>query len=154
MTRRRASKYATTTSLNRQHDYGPDSQQPDVSPAELRRLCFEFYNKEVVVTQDEAQQIEADTREQAEVNLWYHHRRLQVTSSNFGKIAKRRTTTPVAAQVKNLLCAETLDTKAIRWGRMHEDNVRKVYIEHLAENGHPNAMVSRLAWSSMLMSHA
>ena len=129
--------------LNSQHDYGPNSQQPDVPPAELRLLCSEFYQREVVVTPVEAQQIEADTQGQAEAKLWYHHRRLRVTSSNFGKIAKRRATTPVAAQVKCLLYGKNLETKAIRWGRSHEDEARKAYVQYLAENGHPDATVSK-----------
>ena len=129
--------------LNSQHDYGPNSQQPDVPPAELHLLCSEFYQREVVVTPVEAQQIETDTQGQAEAKLWYHHRRLRVTSSNFGKIAKRRATTPVAAQVKCLLYGKNLETKAIRWGCSHEDDARKAYVQYLAENGHPDATVSK-----------
>ena len=123
--------------LNSQHDYGPNSQQPDVPPAELRLLCSEFF------TPVEAQQIEADTQGQAEAKQWYHHRRLRVTSSNFDKIAKRRATTPVAAQVKCLLYGKNLETKAIRWGRTHEDNTQKAYVQYLTEKGHPDATVSK-----------
>ena len=48
-TQRQSSKYTTSSS---QHHYGPDSQQPDASPDELERLCREYFEREVQVTEE------------------------------------------------------------------------------------------------------
>ena len=66
---RQKSKYVSSTSL--QHHYGLSSQQPDVSPEELDRLCLEFYRREVSVTAEQAQAIEGATQQQSELQYWY-----------------------------------------------------------------------------------
>ena len=67
---RKSSKYIKTPSL--QHDYGPDSQQPDVTPDELDRLCSEFFERDVRVTVDQARNIEGATKQQSDTPEWYH----------------------------------------------------------------------------------
>ena len=42
---RKSSKYVKSPPL--QHDYGPNSQQPDATPEELDHLCSEFFECEV-----------------------------------------------------------------------------------------------------------
>ena len=72
------------------------------------------------MTEQQAEDIERNTRGQAEVGLWFYHRRLRITISNFGRIAKQRETTPVGSLVKSLLYSKHLETKEIRWGKTHE----------------------------------
>ena len=127
---RRSARYSTGDKAAQQH-YGSLSQQPDVSPSELTTLCAEYYEREVVVNSDEAKQIEAATRSQSESNLWYHHRRIRITASNFGMVAKRRDTTPVANAVKTLLYTRPCDTKPMRWGCLHEEDARRAYTQYL-----------------------
>ena len=101
-----ASKRTTTDNL--QHHYGPNSQQPDLFIEELDHLCVEYYSREVVSYTEDAAYVEAHTRQQSEESLWFQQRRLRLTVSNFGKVAKRCDTTPVANLVKTLLYGEAV----------------------------------------------
>ena len=148
--RKRSTKYKTQRKLSRhslsssttQHDYGPQSQQPDLSDENLQVLCKEYYDREVAVTKAQAEEIEKKTQGQAEVGLWFYHRRLRITASNFGRVAKRRETTPVAALVKSLLYTKNLETKEIRWGKTHEVDAKKAYIDYLKIQGDCDAEVT------------
>ena len=59
----------------------------------------------IAVTIEEALRIERETVQQGDdpTGLWMSLRRPRLTASNFGTICKRRSTTPVANAVKNLL---------------------------------------------------
>ena len=141
-TQRKTARYSGRAEPLQQHDYGLHSQQPDPSPECLKSLCEEFYAREVVVDTDKAQYIEANSRQQADSSFWFQQRRLRITASSFGKVAKRRKTTPVANLVKSLLYSKELNTSAIRWGRTHEDDARRSYVAYLREQGHHKATVS------------
>ena len=71
---RHISKYSSASTTNQHYD--PDSQQPDVSPEELSRLCEEFYDREVTVTPIEVAAIKRETQLQSESGTWYHQCRL------------------------------------------------------------------------------
>ena len=129
----KSSKYIKTPSL--QHDYGTDSHQPDVTPEELDHLCFEFFEHEVRVTVEQAWNIEEATKQQSATPEWYHQRCLRLTASNFGRIARRRDTTPVANVIKSLLYSRPFDAPSLRWGRTHEEDARKAYIQDMAPRG-------------------
>ena len=79
----------------------------------------------------EITKIEKETRDQSDSGLWYHHRRIRLTAPNFGMVAKRRPTAPIANAVKNLLYSKSINTKAIKWGRSHEDDASQSYLKHL-----------------------
>ena len=127
--RRRTTKYSTSSTVNT--DYGPSSQQPDVDSDELRRLCTEYYEREVAVASDRRAVIEHETRLQSETSMWYHQRRIRLTASNFGKVAKRRPTTPVANLVKSLLYSKSIESSSLRWGKVHEPDAREAYKAYL-----------------------
>ena len=120
--RRTASKHTTTD--NPQRHYDLNSQQPDPSKEELDHLCTEYYSREVVTCTEDAAYVEAYTRQQSEDSLWFQQRRLRLTASNFGKVAKRRDTTLVANLVKTLLYGKMFSTAATRWGLTHEEDAR------------------------------
>ena len=73
--------------------------------------------------------------------MWHHQRKLRLTASNFGRVAKRRSTTPVANLVKSLLYSKAFSTEATRWGTQHEDDAKKQYLEYLHSSGHPTASI-------------
>ena len=136
---RRSKRYTALESSS--HHYGATAQQPDISREELNVLCDEYYTREVAVSSSVACEIEQKTRGQSDNLLWFQHRHLRITASNFGKVAKRRSTTPVAGLVKTLLYTRGIETKALRWGRTHEDDARQAYLKSLLESD-PGATVS------------
>ena len=103
-----------------------------MDPDELKRLCAEFYQREVAVSLEQRTTIELETRLQSETSTWYYQRRLRLTASNFGKVAKRRTTTPVANFVKTLLYSKSIDSSSLQWGRVHEADAREAYKVYLS----------------------
>ena len=119
--------------------YGSDSVQPPLPSSEVHRLCEE-YKSTLEVTENEAIQLEHETTQQSDdpTGLWNSLRKPRLTGSNFGLICKRRSSTPVANAVKNLLY-RSVSTKvaSLRWGRENEDNARKAYQEEMARRGTP-----------------
>jgi len=75
---------------------GPNATEEttDQSPQNLMEKC---YLAEVIVTEASSQEIARNTSGQGALpnsrQLWLYERRKRITSSNSGKIAKRRTTT-------------------------------------------------------------
>ena len=69
------------------------------------------------------------TRDQAddESGLWYEQRRIRLTASNFGTVAKRHSTTLSAPLVKRLLYSKHKSTPAMRWGQEHEQDAQEAY---------------------------
>ena len=114
---RRASKYAKTNdnSLQARRDYaryddGPGvSEVDDVVPlADFQGQMIDYYKANVSVSESRIVEVEQDTRGQgtaSEVmgNLWLAERRIRITSSVTGTIAKHRSTTKAAPLVKTLL---------------------------------------------------
>ena len=149
------------TSSAVQHHYGPQCQQPDLPREELLTLCQEYFDREVAITEEKAASITVNTQLltlcqeyfncevaiteekaasitvntlcQADCNLWYYHRRIRLTTSNFGKVAKRQKTTPVANLVKSLLYSKTRNTKELRWGCTHEVDAQNAYWQYLKD---------------------
>ena len=61
-------------------------------------------------------------------NLWMTERRKRITASNIGTIAKRRTTTKVAALVKTLLYSKFRGNVATAYGHEQESATRTAYL--------------------------
>ena len=91
---------------------------------------------------EDAAYVEAHMRQQSEDSLWFQQRRLRLTASNFGKVAKRRDTTLVANLVKTLLYGKVFSTEATRWGLTHEEDARAAYIQYLHQQGHSTVTTS------------
>jgi len=70
-------------------------------------------------------QIERDTTEQSESELWSALRREMLTASNFGIVCRMRPTTSCAMTVKNILYPPSVDTAAMKYGREREKVARK-----------------------------
>jgi hypothetical protein len=93
---RRKSKYARLDDTHAarmaysRHDGGitPDQVTEDISPESLEELKSSFYQTKVVITTEETQQIEEQTRDQADNEKWRYERRKRLTASTVGGIAK------------------------------------------------------------------
>ena len=124
--RKRAKQQNSSNSLS--NDYGPHTAQPDIPHEELQRLCFE-YKKSLYLSLSKRERIEKSTREQAADILWYEQCKCRLTASNFGTVARRRQTTPVAKFVKSLLYDTIREARPLQWGREHEQEARLAYLK-------------------------
>lgn len=97
---RRRSKFAqgdntaAARSAYSRHDNGltPEEVDDDVPPEHLEQMKIDFYKTKVVVTKDEAMEIETCTRDQSDSMQWLVERRKRLTASKVGSIAKMKTT--------------------------------------------------------------
>ena len=123
---RRKSKYQSSEQTSTH--YGPNAAQPDLPRSELDKICQEYKHR-LNVSDLEQSHIEQQTKDQAndETGLWYEQRRSRLTASNFGRVAKRRSSTPSAPLVKQLLYSKHKSTPAMRWGQQHEQDARETY---------------------------
>jgi len=92
-----------------------------------------YYNTHVAVSQAQISEVECLTRQQGtddnSSNVWLAERRKRITSSNTGRIAKRRSSTKVANTVKQLLYSSFRGTAATQWGTLQELMARSLYKE-------------------------
>lgn len=74
--------------------HGPNAAQPDLPWRELDKICQEYKHR-LNVSDLEQSNIEQQTKDQADnqTGLWYEQRQSRLTASNFGTVAKRRSTT-------------------------------------------------------------
>ena len=90
-----------------------------------------YYRTNVVVTESTAKSIQLTTMKHSSdgrsLALWKEERRLRITSSNVGKIAKRRSTTKVGQLVQQLLYSTFKGNKATSWGLLQEEDTEKQY---------------------------
>ena len=81
----------------------PDDICEDISPDHMQELGQKFYHTNVVVTQDQASQIEGSTKSQSDSVLWMEERRKRITASKVGGIAKMKPATKRAKKVEDML---------------------------------------------------
>ena len=109
----RKSKYAgkeisqqTRKAYNR-YDNGscPDDVVEDVAISRLPKKVMDgFYATKVVITPQEANEIERETRDQHPASdSWERERRVRITASKAGKLAKMRTITSRTKKVEEML---------------------------------------------------
>lgn len=142
--RRRQSKYAhTDDSLQARksysrHDGGaePDDVHEDVSPEYLNELKQQFYAANVIVSKEQACEIEQTTRGQTET-LWREERRKRMTASKVGGVAKMRKGTKRAKRVEEMLYSRFTGSAATRYGLAMEEEAMKQYVAYQHQHGHP-----------------
>ena len=108
--KRRQSKYSRqdeSSAARRaysRHDDGvqPDDITDDVPPDHLVELKESYYSTKVVVSQEEAHDIEMDTKEQSYCDLWKAKRLKRITASKVGTIAKMLKKTKRGNTVKQM----------------------------------------------------
>jgi len=95
-------------------------KEPDVGEEEYKKKSAKLWQKLKTDT-DGQTLIEKSTRGQGRNNLWMKERRDRLTASNFGRVAKMRSTTSCQNIVKSILYPEKLDhIEGIRYGKDHE----------------------------------
>ena len=155
---RRRSKYnqsdntAAARSAYSRHDGGttPEEVTDDIPPEHLEELKMSFYETKVVVSEEEAVEIEQRTRDQADSMQWLSERRKRMTASKVGGIAKMRQSTKRSKKVQNLLYSTFRGNEATRYGSAKEQETIQQYITHQRRNGHPHLRVDRCGLSISL----
>ena len=89
----------------------------------------------MVIPEDEAKEIETNTWNQADSELWITERQKRRTASRVGNIAKMRKTTKPRTKVKNILYITFRGNNATRYGIANEDKARQEYITYLRWRG-------------------
>ena len=148
---RRRSKYmriddtpAARKAYSRHDDcISPDEVTDDIPPEQLKQLADSFYKTKVAITTEKGQEIERHTRNQADNGQWMMERRLRLTASRVGGIAKMRETTKKGNKVKDLLYSNFRGNKATQYGSAKEDETILQYITYQRRNGHPDLKVDR-----------
>ena len=113
---------------------------------QLQDLATSYYKTKVEVGPNQRKIIELSTAQHScgddnAMVLWKTRRRMHITSSNTGKIAKRRASTPVGRQVQQLLYSTFQGNKATAWGLSQEEASSVHYMEWLQEQS-PAATVT------------
>ncbi|XP_077484482.1 uncharacterized protein LOC144094390 [Amblyomma americanum] len=106
--------------------YGANCMKPDMPPDELAEKA-ERQLQELQVDKELCEQIEAQTRGQADHSNWFEQRRLSLTASNFHAVCIRRDCTPCDALVKALLHPKSFTNSATEHGKQHESVALQLY---------------------------
>ena len=112
----------------------PDEIVDNVLPQYLDELKQGFFATKVTATEEQANDIERDTREQSESELWMRERAKRITASRVGSIAKMRKTT------KRSRNSSFRGNEATRYGTNMEETAKQQYVTHQQQNGHPGLM--------------
>jgi hypothetical protein len=120
----------------------PDDVDDDISKEHLEELKDGFYETKVVVTSEEAKEIEQQTRDQADSYEWIGERRKRLTASVVGSIAKMRNTTKKSKKVENLLYSKFRGNAATRYGATMENQTKQEYQTYQQQHHHPGLKVA------------
>ena len=115
----------------------PQGSSPELSKQEIK--------SKLKVSPNVQKQIERSTKEQSKNKLWYTLRSMRLTSSNFGRVFKRRVVVNTLA--KELLSANKMFTTdrmpaPLKWGIEHESVAYKEYVSKLATSS-PTLQVTK-----------
>ncbi|XP_036150394.1 uncharacterized protein LOC118648181 isoform X2 [Monomorium pharaonis] len=116
--------------------YGPQSQKPDL-PDDVFEQFREKHIEKLTENAKKWKQIERDTIEQSESEIWLALRREMLTASNFGIVCRMRPTTSCALTVKNILYPSVVDTAGMKYGRENEKEAIKVLATKLNKDIQP-----------------
>jgi hypothetical protein len=97
--------------------------------------CEEVFES-LTITNEQARNIEASTRDQAQSKTWFRYRAGRVTASKFKAAAHTDLSQPSQYLIKSICYPESyrFSNKATRWGCEHEKTAREAYFHKVASN--------------------
>lgn len=130
---------ASDNSLQSRRDYSrydggrnADDITSDLPMEYLQDQMLSYYKAHVVVSEEGASEVQKMTQKQGSddnsSSIWLAERRKRITSTNTGRIAKRRPKTKVASTVKDMLYSTFRGTAATRWGILQEPPTQAAYL--------------------------
>ena len=88
------------------------------------------FKESLRLSPEQIRALERDTVGQSLSPQWYNARRYRLTASTFGRVFHMLPSTPPDSLVRQLLHPQHLSTRAMDWGRSHEDEAFDKYIQH------------------------
>jgi len=113
----------------------PEEVTADISPEYLTELKSSFYDTNVKVSKERANEIEMKTRGQSDNDQWMKERSVRITASVVGGIAKMRKTTKHSKKVEIILYHKFRGNEATRYGNRMERFAREKYLLYHKNNG-------------------
>ena len=105
---------------------------PKCEDVEVAEMCERIFDKEIVVTKEEAAYLEESTRHQAESLVWFEHRAGRITASKFSAASKAKLHPPPACLVDEIVTggntARLSNVPAIQWDIKNEPIAREAYL--------------------------
>lgn len=122
---------------------------------EKRELEYsiEEFKKSLVVSEQQAREIERSTCDQRHSSHWFEVRHYRLTAPMFGEIFHRKPDTPPDALVYRILEQRQFTSPATQWGQDQEKNAVKAYQEYQRNNGHPGLTVCPVGFYVSLSHH-
>jgi len=119
-----------------------DPSAMDLPYCDLLKKCEEVFES-LTITNEQARNIEASTRDQAQSKTWFHYRAGRITSSKFKAAAHTDLSQPSQSLIKCICYPESyrFSTKATKWGCEHERTAREAYF-HKVANNHLNLTIT------------
>ena len=111
-------------------DYGPNAAKPDMEEAVYSSECKRHADI-LLHWQTRRDEIQVETRDQANSDKWIGYRKKLLTASNFGKVCRLRKTTPRANTVKSIMYPQLHNLHSLQYGRENEANALKQMQEEL-----------------------
>ena len=105
-----------------------DANAMELPYCDLLNKCEEVFES-LTITNEQARNIEASTRDQAQSKTWFHYRAGRVTASKFKAAAHTDLSQPSQYLIKSICYPESykFSNKATRWGCEHERTAREAY---------------------------
>ena len=106
-----------------------------LSYPELPQQCEELYNN-YVITADQAEVVEENTRQQAKSKMWFQQKSGRVTASRLKSVITTDASQPSVSLIKSICYpdAHKFYSVACSYGCKHEDTARKEYVYEMRRN--------------------
>ena len=113
-----------------------DSTTPSLPGVVQIKKTVEEFMKCLAVTEEKAREIERDTREQRNSQLWFNARRYRLTASHFGDMYHRKPSTPPDSLVLRIINKKSFVSAATEWGNSNEKAAIDVSVQFMKSRGH------------------
>ena len=113
-----------------------ESTTPTLPGVDQIKKTVEEFKKCLAVTEERAREIEQDSREQRNSQLWFNVRRYRLTASHFGDVYRRKPSTPPDSLVLRIINKKSFTSPSTEWGISNEKAAISAYVQFMKSRGH------------------
>jgi hypothetical protein len=128
----KARRMLITNNSNKDEHYGPLCKKPDLEADVYARKVTE-HMENLKLSEEDRRNLEANTRDQSNNELWREERRIRLTASIFGKVCNRKLHSNSAPVVSELLYHFPKNCPATRYGKDKEQEARSQLSQQLGK---------------------